>query len=195
MLLSWFKKWLGHSKPITQVTSTAPTTQEPLTREGSFHEAYKIWLASPRPGQWLERLRCAFNVYRAELDPQDDGVDFMCFQASRGFVLYLQNEEMIKNEGAFIMDLLRDKVLDEGYRLAHSDRLHRGSCLLEKHYLKPPINRDFERPAPQLYGNITIELQCRHQCEVNLKLVATSYEDRSYAPALPFSRLLESLTA
>jgi hypothetical protein len=195
MLLRWFKSLWGTSKSSDVALPPTQPRQEALERQDAYPSLWRAWTASERPALWVDRLRCAFNMYRAELDPEDEGIDFLCFRSSRGFILYLQNEDLLPEEGGFLMDLLRDKVLAAGYRQAHADRVIYPDYVLEKHYLKPPLNRNFDRPAPQLFGNITIELQYRQQRPVNLKLVTTSYEDRHYAPALPFAELMESLTA
>jgi hypothetical protein len=166
---------------------------ELIVRDARYEKAYAAWLDGEGRQEWNERLRCAFNLHRASVDSQDDCIDFLEFRATSGFVMHLQNEEIPAIEASFIMDHLRDLTLKSGYRMSVSDRRTKGSLVIEKHYLKPPIHRGRCQPINQLYGNITIELTIKQGNPCSLKFIATHYQDRSYLPPLDISALLEEI--
>jgi hypothetical protein len=166
---------------------------ELIVRDAQYTAAYKTWLSGEDRQEWNDRLRCAFNMHRASVDSQDDCIDFLEFRATSGFVMHLQNEEIPALEASFIMDHLRDLTLKSGYRMSVSDRRTKGSLVIEKHYLKPPIHRGGCQPINQLYGNITIELTIKQGNPCSLKFIATHYQDRSYLPPLDISELLEAI--
>lgn len=170
---------------------------ELLDRSEDEQLAFREWKENEGDGAFLDRLRHAYNVHRAGLDPEDESMDFLEFRTTNGFILYLQDDPELADEAIHIMDDLRDRVRKMGYRLAVSDRRIRQRNgrqeTVEKHYLKPPLNRSTGEPSDQLYGNITIELlRCTgHAC--NLKFITTYYTDRAYLPPRDFGELMDEL--
>lgn len=170
---------------------------ELLDRSEEEQLAFRKWKKHEGDGAFLDRLRHAYNVHRAGMDPEDEAVDFLEFRTTNGFILYLQDDPELAGEAIHIMDDLRDRVRKMGYRLAVSDRRIRDRNgrreTVEKHYLKPPLNRSSSEPTDQLFGNITIELlKCTgHAC--NLKFITTYYTDRSYSPPHDFGELMDEL--
>ena len=83
-----------------------------------------------------------------------------------------------------------------GYRLANSDRRFADQPdevvkTTERHYLKPPLNT--EPPLDQRYGNVLIELVKENEEPRYLKVMVTTYHDRSYQPAQSFDAFLDAL--
>lgn len=172
---------------------SSPVLHEVIVRTPQYQEAYHSWVAGPACQEWKERLRCAFNMHRAGVDSQDDCIDFLEFRATTGFVMHLQNEEIRHEEASFLLDHLCDLVMAKGYKLAISDRRKREQEVVEKHYLKPPIQRGMCALKDQLYGNITLELTTKGTCPLNLKFITTHYEDRSYRPPMDIKDLLAEI--
>jgi len=187
-VMTWFRR-----KPAASPASAPPERQEPLVRSEDHRAAFRSWHKEGGALDWTERLRAAFNLHRAGLDPQDEDIDFLEFRATAGFVIHLQNECPRAEEISFLMDHLRDKVRETGYRLTLSDRRTRGDQVTERHYLKPPLHRTPGEPAPQRYGNITIELHYRAGQPLHLRFIATHYLDRAWLPAEEIGDLFEHL--
>lgn len=188
-------QWL----PASSAPSSGQVTEvhELLDRSEEEQDAFREWKRREGDVSFLERLRHAYNIHRAGMDPEDESLDFLEFQTTNGFILYLQEDPELAAEAVHIMDDLRDRIQKLGYRLAVSDRRIRDRQgrreTVEKHYLKPPLNRATDEPTDQLYGNITIELlKCTgHAC--NLKFITTYYTDRSYLPPHDFGHLMDEL--
>lgn len=187
-VLNWFRPQSRGSAAV------APERQEPLSRREGYAGAYRAWLERGDARVWSERLREAFNLHRAGLDPQDDSIDFLAFRATAGFVIHLQNECPNPEEIHFLLDLLRDRVRACGYRVALSDRRVQAGRMVEKHYLKPPIHREGGQRAAQGYGNITIEVQYRDERLLHLRFIVTHYQDRAWLPPDDPNELFERLT-
>lgn len=188
-------QWLPAS--IDSPAQRVQEVHEVLDRTEDERLAFRQWKACQGDGTFLDRLRHAYNVHRAGMDPEDEAVDFLEFRTTNGFILYLQDDPELAEDAIHIMDDLRDRIKKMGYRLAVSDRRIRNQNgrleTVEKHYLKPPLNRSTGEPTDQLFGNITIELlKCTgHAC--NLKFIATYYTDRSYLPPHDFGELMDEL--
>jgi hypothetical protein len=194
MLLKWARRIFGSpSKGKGSVNSGSTAERTFLTRPASFGQAYENWLSEGKATPWLDRLESAYNVYRAGMDPVDDSIDFMCFQSSAGAVICLQNEDSSAEEAMYLMEWMKDRVKALGYKLSVSDRISKGVMVKEKYYLKPPIHRGSPHEVPQMFGNITIELQFRNGDPANIKFHATHYHGRPYLPASPFEELLSHL--
>lgn len=180
----------------TQAVAAPATTEvhEPLSRDSAFERARAEWEAGSVCASWMERITCAYNVHLAGMDPQDDCIDFLEFRATSGFALHIQNEDLQPNEARFLLDHLRDRVRRLPYRLALSDRRIRGREMVERYYLKPPLQVPAPgEPVDQRYGNITIEVQYRCDEPVHLRFMATHYQDRQYSPALDFGELVKEI--
>lgn len=176
--------------------SVAPDEKrDVLVRDEDFLNGYRQWREREDYLHWTERLRHAFNLNRAGLDPEDESIDFLAFRATSGFVFHFQNEEVPAREVRFLEDLLRDRIKEAGYRLSMSDVRTREDEVQERHFLKPPLQRGSDHRAQQRYGNITLETLFRHGCPVYLRCIVTHYQDRCYLPPEDVGALFETLVA
>lgn len=181
-------------RPVDAAPCVQPEVHEPLSRPEGHARALAAWAESPTCEAWMERIRCAYNVFLAGMDPQDDCIDFLEFRATAGFALHIQNESLQPGEAGFLMDHLRDRVRALPYRLSVSDRRIRGADMVERHYLKPPLQVTAPgETVDQRYGNITIEVQYRGGEPVHLRFMATHYQDRQYSQPLEFGDLVRIL--
>lgn len=94
-----------------------------------------------------------------------------------------------------LMDLWRDRVLAEGYRVQNSDiRIGVDGSARERHYLKPVITAtDVQGTMDQRYGNVLLEAFGPADDLQHLRVLVTVYSDRNYSPALPAGPLLDRL--
>ena len=170
---------------------------EPLLRSPDEVEHFVRWSGSGGSETFTDRLRHAFNMHRAGLDPEDEELDFMEFQSTSGFVVHLKDNPACAMEAACIQDHLRDLVIQQGYRIVIADRRIRKKEnrqeIVERYVLKLPLERQCGKAAIQGFGTITIEvLSCgTHPC--NLKFITNYHTGRQYHPAEPFSELMEHL--
>ncbi len=191
ILLPWLRK------PASEHPKSIPEQHDLLKRNKEESDHFLDWQMDGGHEAITERLRNAYNMYRSGLDPEDDELDFMEFQSTSGFVIHMKDNPECAKESACIQDYLRDQVLHLGYRLAVSDRRIRKkenrNEIIDRHVLKPPMDKRCGEAVEQGYGTITIEvLSCSsHPC--NLKFITTFYTGRNYRPAQPFGELMEHL--
>lgn len=183
--------------PTREQMQDIPENHDILKRSQAESDHYLDWHKSGGQEDITERLRHGYNMHRAGLDPDDDELDFMEFQSTSGFVIHMKDNPECARESACIQDYFRDQVLQLGYRLVVSDRRikqkENRQEIVDRHVLKPPLDKQCGKAMEQEYGTITIEvLSCgTHPC--NLKFITTYYTGRNYRPALPFGDLMEHL--
>ncbi|MCF8238694.1 MAG: hypothetical protein K9I85_11090 [Saprospiraceae bacterium] len=195
------RQFLHQWLPISSDQQSEPGREihELLVRSPEDMQAHQQWKHQGGEEDFTDRLRHAYNVYRAGMDPEDTELDFMEFRTSSGFIIHLKDDESAGKEAPFIMDGLRDKILASGYRQTISERriIQRKNRkeILERYYLKPPMDHQPGGAADQRFGNITIELLSCGQYPCNLKFITTAYPGRAHKPACSFGELMELLIA
>ncbi|OEK03458.1 hypothetical protein BFP97_18885 [Roseivirga sp. 4D4] len=116
-------------------------------------------------------------------------------QYANGFAISF-NKEFSKETFSHVFDFLKDRGLEQGYKLAQGDRrvLDKDTYeeTIEKWYLKP-LTEVEDGVSDQKYGNILIEKTEIDRKPSYLKLMANVYQDRLYTKAKPFSELIEQL--
>ncbi len=193
------RQFLHHWLPNTsdQQTLADQEIHELLVRSPEEIQAHRQWKSRGGQEVFIERLRHAYNIYRAGMDPEDTELDFMEFRTSSGFIIHLKDDEAAGEAAPYMMDELRDFVLASGYRLTVSDRRKikrsQRTEIVERYYLKPPIDHQPGRSAEQRFGNITIEILSCGAYPCNLKFIATAYPGRAHKPAYSFGELMELL--
>lgn len=178
-MTGFLKKLTNYFTPSAKANAgQATTVHEWLTRNTEWSTEYNRW-KKVEGEVWMDRIRTGYNVFRAGLDPQDEGIDFLSFRTTAGLVIHFQNESISASESAFVMEAFKDKVVELGYVVKISDRIIRQDSKIEKHYLKAPVKRKLvefdDFPA---YGNVTIELFYKKNLPVTLQCLSTYYNDR-----------------
>lgn len=178
-MTGFLKKLTNYFTPSAKANvGQATTVHEWLTRNGEWSIEYSQW-KKVQGAEWLDRIRTGYNVFRAGLDPQDEGMDFLSFRTTAGLVIHFQNENISAAEAAFVMEAVKDKVVELGYVVKISDRIIRQDTTIEKYYLKAPVKRKLMKyddiPA---YGNVTVELFYKKNMPVTLQCMSTYYNDR-----------------
>ncbi len=193
----FLRQWLPAASQ--QSTESVRETREWLVRTPEEIQAFHRWLTQGGLEAFTDRLRHAYNIHRAGMDPEDEALDFMEFRTSSGFVIHLKDDEEAGLTAAYMMDALRDKVLESGYRMAIADRRTVRNAarteVVERYYLKPPRDHQPGTPSDQRFGNITIEILSCGQNPCNLKFITTAYPGRAHKPARSFGELMELLIA
>lgn len=113
---------------------------------------------------------------------------------SNGFAITF-NDEFTEENFQHVFDYLKERGLEQGYKLAQADRriLDKDTYeeTIEKWYLKPNGDDLGTGIADQKFGNILIEKVAIDRKPSYLKLMANVYQDRLYTEAKPFSELIE----
>ncbi len=189
-----YRKLFGKT---TGDSSHQPFVSERLVRNSDFQDRYLEWKESPDFTLAMTNLRTAFHQAReAGGKSQEMGLFIYDSPQARGFYFNAQLN-FSSQTFDFLLDYFRDVVMAEGYQVYTSDRklddAPAGVECVDRHYLKPAINRHAEAPLEQGFGNIIIELKRLNDRPVYLKLMANIYSDRNYLEARPFKDLVEKL--
>lgn len=167
--------------------------QEVLKRTPKFMEDYHDWIQGDiflalKP-DLLKSWNYQFNNIRSPVNMSIYTSDY-----ASGFIIYpMYVNSMIPL--SFLMEFLKDRMLDHSYRLVHSGRTIKEVKEIietqEMYHLKPPISNNL--PIDQMYGNIHIELIKNDNKEIRLKFLASIYSDRKYSEARDFYDLVNVL--
>ena len=173
-------------------TPSNPLIHEVIKRSDEEKAAYELWktkLVKRRLIDWLNQQHVNYLV-----NPKgtDEAIDFLNTPSSKGLVIHLDTTRYSKEEAIFLMDYLKEKVLELNYKSYTSDvRTYTKKDVVEsiqRHYLKPRINFDPKKKIKQAFGNITIELLLRNEKLIHLIFRANSYQDRKFENVNDFKR-------
>lgn len=166
----------------------------PLQRNAAFGERHAAWLAGGEAERRLAELRGWLGRERS----LGDTAELHLFSDAKATGLQLQRPAHWPADALHhLLDLLRDRVKELGYRVQLSDlRIGLDGEHRERHYLKPALTTLQEgRPADQRYGNILLEAWGPQGEAQRLKVLATVYSDRLYGEASSGTELLDVLLA
>ena len=169
---------------------------EEIKRDQFFNKDYHAWVES---GSHLGLLNQLNELrLRREEDPNAEDVHFFIHteQASNGF--YFHGEEpWITKDYTFVVHYFIELIKNEEYYLNHTKRevIEEGEALktIERFYLKPSLKFRRNKPYGQLYGNILIEHRQIEEGTTLIKLIAYTYNDRSYTEPYDFNGLINIL--
>lgn len=174
-----------------------PFIHEMIERSKEYRAALEQWkhtLVCRRLSDWIGNQ---FALAEALPDDVDDGIDFLNTPSSKGFVIHLHKTNYDRREASFFFDLLKERVLAQGYRLQISDRRVYANRpwveTAERHYLKPKPEFGAPGKIRQRFGNITILLLLRNDEPHQLRFQATTYQDHLFLKADSFKELMVQL--
>ncbi len=183
------------NKAETSSTSQ-PFIHEVIKRTEEELVAYENWkdrLERRRLTDWLIAEYTSSKNNPGNVDP---ALDFMDNSRAQGFIIHYQ-EEHLASDYVFLLDYLKEKTLEMGYRSYMSDQktYQKGAFVegVQRHYLKPNPQADSSQPINQQFGNITIELVFRDEKTHHLRLMATGYSDRLYTETRDFKEFMFGL--
>ncbi len=162
--------------------------------ERAAMEQWKNTLVCRRLGDWIGNQ---FALAEALPNDVDEALDFLNTPSSKGFVIYFHKTNYDRREAVFFFDLLKERVLAQGYRVQISDRrVYANQSWMEtaeRHYLKPKPEFGAPGKIRQRYGNITIQLLLRNDQPHQLQFQATTYRDQLFLEADSFKELMGQL--
>ena len=193
-LWNYFKNIFGKSG---KSSAANPFTHEVIALSDKELSAYEQWKSSDRKTEILEYVHRQYGNQLITDSNLDRGIDFLNTPSSKGFVIHCTIVKFKPKDLRHFFFYLHDCIKSIHYRAYLSDRRtyeKNGKLeMVERHYLKPPIMKEFVDKVDQKFGNITIELVTINQVMTSLKFQATSYNDHLYAEAERFEGLMEIL--
>jgi hypothetical protein len=188
------KSFFQPSKTTSGTNNSSKAFSKVLTRSNNFVARYSQWKSSGEAALMLKLLRATVE---GSTGPEDSSlrVDFYNLPGAKGLSVYGLSATVHGNY-RFLMDLLKQRILDMGYRLYSSTIEQKskpgGPTITERHYLKPAAWNS-EVPLDQLFGNILIEFEVLNDKVEHLKLLATHYTGFDYKPVRNFDELIVNL--
>ncbi len=168
---------------------------EVLKRPDDFVESFENWRNSEASDSLLADVERAYYLKKQGIVSAVD-VHLLDSKYSNGFAISF-NQEFSEDSFKFTFDLLKEKGLKLGYKLASADRriLDKETYVetIEKWYLKPNGEDLGMGIVDQRFGNILIEKTEIDRKPAYVKLMANIYQGRQYSEAKPFSELAELL--
>jgi hypothetical protein len=166
---------------------------ETLQRPQKFIDGYEVWLKSP---QFLSLRKDLIKSWAYQLNNMRSPVDMMVYTSghANGFTVYPEYQGGMVPLSYF-MEYIKDRLLQESYRLVHADRKTEGRNnyieVIERYHLKPRLPDT--SPIDQMYGNVHLELLKQDKNEARLKFLVTVYSDRNYTVPRDFNDLMSLL--
>jgi len=170
---------------------------EPIKPTMAFLEGYHQWLAEKYHIGLLDHLK---EQYAIRLSNPNAEIKFHLHDSDGSSGFYFSEESpWSKEDYHFIVHYFKQLLLSEGYRLNKSRRKaemkNEKLSHFESFYFKLPLSSRKEVPYPQSWGNISLEHKLLDERTLFVKLMANTYNDRSYQPAKDFGSLMERLLA
>lgn len=186
------KKLFGNSE-VSQIEELPPI-KEKLIRGDKFVHKFQEWRNSDRVGIVLSQLSSLYQESR-----NDSEVEILHIHKSpqaNGF-FFDERAGVKPEEFSYILDHFKMQALDSGYTLYSSEKKYQEKTdsvqVVERHYLKPALDRSLKLPIDQRYGNILLEYVSYNDKPAYLKVMASSYSDRNYSEVLDFQELVSKL--
>ena len=165
-----------------------------LKRSDQEIQQYEAWKVTENANSLIADVERGYFMKKQGIVSAVD-VHLLDSQYSNGFAVSF-NDQFSPDSFTFVFDFLKERGLEQGYKLSQGDRriLDKETYeeTIEKWYLKP-IAEDLNGVANQKFGNILIEKTEIDRKPSYLKLMANVYQDRLYSEAKPFSELIEQL--
>ena len=172
-----------------------PIIHELLERSEAEIGAYEAWKLSNEKDELIADFDRAYSL-KKQMVESSLAVHILESKYSNGFAISY-HDAIDKTAFRNLFDFFKEKVLDNGYKLAQGDRRIKDKGhyaeSIEKWYLKP-LAADLQASViDQRYGNVLIELVSIDRRPSYLKLMANVYQDSLYSKALPFEELYQSI--
>lgn len=183
-----FKRLLGRHRGETTCTR--------LERSQKHMAAYTTWVKEQVYLNWTGPFFKAYHYKKTDL-PSQFRVQLMQDAYTRG-VIFFYDPGIGAGNFTYFFDLLKDRVLEQGYTLHSCDKLEvrheRYTEQVEKHVLTPPAS-DITGTSlcNQLYGNILLDYIKVNGQPGYIRFVTNVYNDPYFSKPLPFDELLEKI--
>ncbi|MBO3700190.1 hypothetical protein [Roseivirga sp. E12] len=167
---------------------------EVLKRSNQEVKAYEKWKGTEQAGSLMADIERGYFMKKQGIVSAVE-VHLLDSQYSNGFAISF-NDQFSKESFNHVFDFLKERGLEQGYKLSQGDRrvLDKETYeeTIEKWYLKPQAEV-LAGLSDQKFGNILIEKNEIDRKPSYIKLMANVYQDRLYTKAKPFSELIEQL--
>jgi len=174
--------------------------KESMVRDKEFISAYDTWKNYYDYRKFADLIFNQYLLFISENQPYDVSViRFLKGQGTNGFILKAnpdRSDGYEDHEMEFLLDFIRDKILELPYICYASDVKHFNRDTfkesIQRHYLKPSIKvKSLEEPdkANQQWGNFNIELKLIDDKVRQLKFLNTWYSDSSWTKVADFNLL------
>lgn len=158
---------------------------------------YARWLAAETYRNWTGPWYHAYHYCRAGLPPEWPVRPLLPTDSYQPMgVALLYDERIGPRNFQHLFTLLRDRVVAQGYRVAHSDERHLAGHtpdeIIAKYVLHPlPTDSECRSLCDQRFGQVTLDLVRRERQPLLLRLIATPLLDPIFTKAPPFDELLK----
>lgn len=180
-----------------QSSPSKPLVHEVIKRDDREMEAFEVWKDSLDCRRIIDWLNDQYAIWQVLPNDIDDAILFLNTPSSKGFAIHFAQSAIDTNHTNYLLDYLKEKVLQLNYRPQVADSRtwsdKQAVKTMDRYYLKPRTSKTAEGKINQIFGNITIELLQKDNKPFNLKFQATSYNDRLYEPASDFSHLMNGI--
>lgn len=190
--MSFFDDVVG--KLFGKQSPKAAFVHEVLRRSDQEVEQFEAWKMTENANSLIADVERGYFMKKQGIVSAVD-VHLLDSQYSNGFAVSF-NDQFSPDSFTYVFDFLKERGLEQGYKLSQGDRriLDKENYeeTIEKWYLKP-LAEDLNGVANQKFGNILIEKTEIDRKPSYIKLMANIYQDRLYSEAKPFSELMEEL--
>lgn len=181
-------------RPESITSGKDPVVSGSLVRNRKFMDRYSEWVEKGKAINLSAILQKSYFDIQVYEQPR---INMGIYQENGIEGLYIRdNKLMSKDEFHYLIDFLKENVLNLNYRMYHAitdSREERGMIRTrEEYYFKPAI-MNMEYPLEQEYGNITLELNLINEKVQFLKIAATTYAGFNYSDPKPFHELVTNL--
>ncbi|MBB6610058.1 hypothetical protein H7F15_03325 [Pontibacter sp. Tf4] len=167
-----------------------------LRRSARYQARYAAWVQQGLPNGLLSSFSKAYHYQKAGLTSTKK-VQLIQEPGREGIVLFY-SPEVGPASFSFLVDYLKTKVEELGYRLRSSDvrtiSEHDKKQRIETYYLIPlPQSLPGSNVCNQLYGNITINYTRVNGQPSFIRIICNSITVAHFSTPLPFSELISRL--
>ena len=180
----FFKRLLGRGKKMMKCSATK--------RSDRFKATYRSWLHEQTYLSWTGPFFTAYHYEKAGL-PTPYQVQLLCSDSLKG-VVFFYDEGIGADNFGFLFELLKDRVLQQGYTLRSGNKLESNGQDIEKLLLLPlPEDVPGTKLCNQRYGNVLLDYMKTNNQPEYIRLVVNTYKDPHFSRPSSFEELLEKV--
>lgn len=180
----FFKRLLGRGKKMIRCSARKHSAK--------FDASYRSWLHHQTYLSWTGPFFTSYHYEMAGL-PTPYQVELHCTDNLKG-VVFFYDERIGPNNFSFLFELLKDRVLQQGYTLRSGNKLECKEQHIEKLLLVPlPEDVPGTKLCNQRYGNVLLDYMRLKNKPGYIRLMANTYQDPHFSRPLLFEELLEKV--
>lgn len=196
-MADWWDQIKALFSKAEQSSPSQPVVHEVITRTETEISDFSHWKETVVRRRLQDWLFDQYAVFQAFPNDIDETLDFLSTPSTKGFAIHFFMTRYSQRDVQHYFDFLKEKVLDQGYRVQVSDRrtYNRPDWVetVERHYLKPRQAKLTDSKLRQAFGNVTIEYVSRDEASYQLRFKATIYNDHQFEEAKGFRELMQRI--